>query len=398
MQNKKPKVVFTFVEAGFGHIMPARAISDAFEKKYGQECEVVRWNIYSESQDPIIQKYCKAIFGWTKKTSTSKLNYFLEGLSYKIPSKIMLKVLDLNFRKAKKKIMQSISEMSPDLMVSTYYSPSHFASECNKLKMTDTLVATYTPDPIIYPAWDRRADLFFINNQTQFEFGVKTGFNKDSLKIIPFVLRKEIAQTSPDKKSAKINLGLDKDKQTVIYASGAYGAKTDKKHVKELFFGNLDANVVIICGKNQNLYDYCNSLVSENNLKNVYVVGFTNNMFEYLRASDLFLGKSGSNSMLEAYYFGVPTFITACANPLETEIAKYYINKKGCGKMVLSPKKMIKEVKEYLANPVEREKYQKNLEIYCDLTGAERLADILYQTLKNKLNSQNCGEGESCER
>ena len=31
----KPKVIFTFVEAGLGHIVPATAVSEAFTKKYG---------------------------------------------------------------------------------------------------------------------------------------------------------------------------------------------------------------------------------------------------------------------------------------------------------------------------------------------------------------------------
>ena len=46
---KKEKVVFTFVEAGMGHIVPATGIADAFEKKYGDMFEVVRWKIFSES-------------------------------------------------------------------------------------------------------------------------------------------------------------------------------------------------------------------------------------------------------------------------------------------------------------------------------------------------------------
>ena len=35
MSERKPRVVFPFVEAGFGHIMAEKSIADAFEKKYG---------------------------------------------------------------------------------------------------------------------------------------------------------------------------------------------------------------------------------------------------------------------------------------------------------------------------------------------------------------------------
>ena len=385
MQDKKPKVVFTFVEAGYGHIMPARAISDAFEKKYGDKCEIVRWNIFSDTTDPVIKKYSKAICGWTKDTSQSKLLYAIEGISYKIPSKLTLKFLDIKFRKAKTKIMNSIKEMSPSLMLSTYYSPSHFALECNKKGMTDTVVATYTPDPSIYPAWDRRSNLFFVNNQPQYDYAVKTGFKKDSLKLLPCVLRKEIAQTSLDKTQAKINLGLDKDKQTIVYASGAYGAKNDKKQVEKLLLANLGVNLVIICGKNKNLYEFCINLVEKNNIKNAFVIGFTDKMFEYLRSADLFLGKCGSNTMLEASYFGLPIFITACASPLETLTANYYVKNFGC-KKVISPKKMLKEVKEFFVDFSKRENGErKTINTLGDVSGAELIADQLYFALKSKL-------------
>ena len=39
---KKIKVLFPFVEAGFGHIMTEKSICDAFEKKYGAVTEIVR--------------------------------------------------------------------------------------------------------------------------------------------------------------------------------------------------------------------------------------------------------------------------------------------------------------------------------------------------------------------
>ena len=45
----KPKVVFAFVEAGMGHIIPERSIADAFEKKYGKYTRVVRSHFFAES-------------------------------------------------------------------------------------------------------------------------------------------------------------------------------------------------------------------------------------------------------------------------------------------------------------------------------------------------------------
>ena len=49
MSDRKPRVVFPFVEAGFGHIMAEKSIADAFEKKYGKYCEVIRSDFFKET-------------------------------------------------------------------------------------------------------------------------------------------------------------------------------------------------------------------------------------------------------------------------------------------------------------------------------------------------------------
>lgn len=385
MKNNKPKVVFTFVEAGFGHIMPATAISDVFEKKYGNECEVVRWNIFSENKNPEIIKYCNNIFGWTKKVANNKFLFLGEIFSYWIGSKSTLKFLDKKFKKAKEIIMEEIEKLNPDLICSTYYSPSHFALECKKQNRINSIVATYTPDPIVYPAWDRKSDLFFVNNDQAYSKALKSGFKKESLKLVPFVLRNNIKDVSLDKESVRKKLGLIPNKFTILLASGAYGTKKDKRVVNAFLKANLDANLVVICGKNQELLDYCNSIsIDSNNKTSFYPVGFTDKMFEYNSASNIFIGKSGANAMVESYYFGIPTIITSHANPLETEIAKYYINKKNCGKQIFSTKKMVKYVKNYMKNTSLQSDFLKKLSIYHNASGAEKVADELYDELKKQ--------------
>ena len=62
---KKIKVLFPFVEAGFGHIMATKSIADAFEKKYGDYCEVERIYFYKQSGDKAMiefeKKLCKKL-------------------------------------------------------------------------------------------------------------------------------------------------------------------------------------------------------------------------------------------------------------------------------------------------------------------------------------------------
>lgn len=386
-ENKKPKVVFTFVEAGFGHMMPAQAISDAFEKKYGEKCEIIRWNIFSDNKDEIIKKYASSLFGWAKNVCNNKILFLGEIFSNWIGSKTTLKILDKKFKKAKKIIMDEIVEMNPDLICNTYYSPSHFALECKKLNMIDTIVATYTPDPIVYPAWDRRSDLYFVNNKQAYNLALKTGFKQESVIQVPFVLRKEINTVSLDKKIVRKNLGLCEDKFTIVLASGAYGMKKDKFVIDALLKANIEANIVVICGKNEDLLHYCEQKILPKNSKiSFYPVGFTNKMFEYNSASNLFIGKSGANALVESFYFKVPAIVTSHANPLEIAIAKYYIDKLHCGVQIFNPNKVVKFVKEFMQNFELQQAYIKNLTEFNDASGAEKVADELYKALQIKFN------------
>ena len=49
------KIVFPYVEAGMGHIMPLRSVAEVFKKKYGDKVEVVETYFFRD------QKNVKAI-------------------------------------------------------------------------------------------------------------------------------------------------------------------------------------------------------------------------------------------------------------------------------------------------------------------------------------------------
>ncbi len=381
----KQKVIFTFVEAGLGHIVPATGIADAFEKKYGDKFEVVRWHIFSQSPNPIVKKYATDLFSWVKKAANNKFVAFAENISYMVGSKTTLKFLDHKFKKAKKAIMQEIVDAKPALICSTFYSPSHFAIEARKMGMLDTIVATYTPDPVVYPAWDRRSDVFFVNNDAAHRLAVKKGFKEEQITQVPFILRKEIQSTTCDKKEARRMLGLDEDKFTLLLASGAYGTNKDEKVVDEILKQNLNINFAVVCGKNEKLYQYCkNYKLPQDSNTNFHFVGFTNQMFLYNSSSNLMIGKSGANAMVESFYFGVPFFVTSSANLVEKYIREYYITEKGCGEKIFNPKMLAKKIKEVVENPTLLEQYSNNLKPYRDFSGGEKVADKLYEMLEKK--------------
>lgn len=380
--DKKPRVVFTFVEAGMGHIVPATGISDAFEQKYGDVCEVVRSYIFKEDNNADMLAYQQVLIDDTKKMAKHMSYSYLEHIgSEMIGSRLTLKFLDNHFKKYIPTLEQKVKDLQPDLLFNSYYSPGHFALNLRARGEIDCKVVTYIPDPIVYKAWDRRCDAMITTNPQS--YGIAKKQCKGQVFEVPFVLRKEALGLVGKKQEMREKLGLPQDKFTILLSDGAYGQKKLKEYTEYLINLDRPITVVSVCGRNEELCNYLKTLTP--NSKVTFVpLGFVTNMLEYNVSADLFIGKGGANAMLESFFFDVPVLVSAYANVLESFISKYYISKMKCGELVLKFGKFKKVINQILDEPQILDNYKKNLKVYQDFSGAEKSADIIFEQLIDK--------------
>ena len=383
--NRKPKVVFNFVEAGMGHIAPATAISDAFDKKYGDKCEVIRCKFFTEDNDKDLIAVQEGVVADTKKQATSKLHaLFMEYGPKLIGGKLSRKVTDGHFRKGTIKGIEKIRNMQPDLVFNTYCFTGHYAVMARKKYNMDMIIGTYVPDPIVHEGWDREGDLFFACNSRAFKIANKKR-HKDRVFQVPFAYRKEACEITLSKDEMRKKLGLPLDKFTILLCDGAYGQKNLKSFTEALIKLNEKITVISVCGKNTELFEYLKSIKDTANENVTFVpLGFVTNMLEYNCASDLFVGKGGANATCESYYFGNPVIVSSFANNLEKYTSDFYIKELKYGKIIFNKNKFIKEILNIIHNPDVLNEYRENLKAMHDNTGAEKIADVLFEELKKK--------------
>ncbi len=385
MQNKKT-VVFTYVEAGMGHIIPIKSISKAFKTKYGNEFNVIDSYVFSQSKSDKVKKMGKELSDHTIRASVNWFYNKFEAFSYLLSSKLTLKFLDLHFAKARQDFYLDLKELNPDLIVSSYYLPSHLAKQSNEKGYTNTLIATYSPDPYIYPSWDRNCDMFLVNNDNAFNMAIKGGFDKNKVKRVPAIYKKEIVDYPFNKEQARKNLGLVKDKFNVLYTGGAYGVKGTEKLVKTLLSSGLNIRLTVVCGKNKTIYNNMLALEKFRTAECEYeVVGYTDKLHEFVTASDIVIGKAGSNTMMEVARLSRPLIVYRESSRLEEKTAKFF-EKEKTAKRIRNPKKIVKFIKECIENPEKLKPYVENCVKYQDDSGAEKVADLLYDLLKSKQN------------
>ncbi len=377
----KPRVLFPFVEAGMGHIMPMRSIADVFEEKYGAYVTVIRSKFFSETGDKALialeQSWIKEVRRYNHFAPYGWFNMFMMRILG--PKTLSKMIMDLYIPGTKAAAIAHMEELRPDMVVSTHWSTAYYA----QLLDSRPINVNYVPDVQIIPLCRYDNDLTLVSAKRGYEKALKKykkRFNPDNLKLVPFAIRKEAFGISMDKKENRRLLGLDENRFTVIMFEGGYGLGRMKEISRKLAKSDLDITVIAICGKNKKLYNKLQKLEVKSNVHFV-VEGFTERALEYIAASDVFLGKSGASSVAEPTFFGVAEIITKYATSMERDNAAYYIEDVKNAVRIFDPNLIVKKIEEFVRHPEIIEQMQENALKYHANFGSEQTADLLWEQL-----------------
>jgi processive 1,2-diacylglycerol beta-glucosyltransferase len=177
---------------------------------------------------------------------------------------------------------------------------SYLKSEGYKLPKTVFISTDYTCAPF---TGEIICDAYIIPAQQQVKEFVKNGVPED--KIYPFGI--PVSQNFVDDKGkdeAKAALGLDKSKKYILVSGGSIGASKLRKMLPVLcrMTKGTDYMPIIICGSNAGLQ----SRLEKRYGGRAVVLGSTDKMADYMRASQLYMTKPGGLSTTEAAAMGIP--------------------------------------------------------------------------------------------
>lgn len=377
----KPRVLFPFVEAGMGHIVPMLGVVEVFEKKYGDKVEIIKTSFYKDTNTESMLKFQKLLVNEVRKHNKIRGYAFLSFITMDLFNRLALMgIMEWFVKYAYADSMAYIEKLHPDLVFSTHWATSYCATRMSEKPIN----LQYCPDVRLDVLWNTGSDTIFMPAKSAVARARKKhAFAYSDIRPVPFIIRKEAFGLSKDKKVNRVALGLNQDNFTVTLADGGYGAGKLHSVVMGLLSQNVPMTVVAICGKNQALYERLKLLTVNPNIQFV-PLGYTNEMLKYIAASDLFVGKSGASSMLEPRYFGVPQLITMYATLIEKANGRYYIKEVGSAIKEFSAKKAVKRIIDFAQFPPKLEPYKANALNGGEYNGAEVISDFIYEKLKEK--------------
>ena len=380
----KPRVAFTFVEAGMGHIVPEAAVCDAFERKYGDKCEVVRSKFYTETDNTDMHNFEDGFVRTVQLQSRSRVFGKLCILGNKLAGDALAQQFVMSMRypdsRAGRTALKHLKELDADVLFTTHWATAYYVG---KLKKSRPYTIMFCPDAYSNGMFNIDCNDFLIPT----EEGLKKANHRRMYaggngRVVPYPIRDEAFALRGKKAEVREKLGIGADEFVVILADGGYGMAKLEKTVNELIEcgradGRTRLRIIAACGKNAEAVERLNALECPPNIK-LDVYGYTDKMLELVCASDLFAGKSGANSMAEPTFFGLPVIITKCITPIESGIRKYYMNTVGNAMYIPDPKKAAEKIFAFASHPEELAPYAERAESVADAYGAEAIADLIY--------------------
>lgn len=177
------------------------------------------------------------------------------------------------------------------------------------------------------------------------------------------------------KDEAKSALGLDVSGQYILITGGSMGSGNLIKTVRYILewrkLRNKSVTPIIVCGSNERLKSRMEKEFSDSCI----IVGFTDKMALYMKASEIFMTKPGGLSSTEAANAGVPIIHITPIPGCESKNMSYF-GSRGMSISAKCTKKSVADSLDYLEKPENRDKMLICQKKYLNSKAASDICDL----------------------
>ena len=300
------KVLVLTITAGTGHNITANAISSYLEES-GVESKVLDTYYYinrllgkTVSQGYLIIVNAKAAY----KKAYRQLEKRKKN-SYKSSATRLTNIFLAH------KLYRFMNDYKPDVIICTHIFAGMIVDVMKQRRGIAAKTIGILTDYTIHPYWEEtlRFDYIVIPNEYLISKAVKKGFKEN--QILPFgipILPKFSEYIS--KESARAELGLDVNKNTVLLMGGSTKYGHMEKILIQLDESDIEMQIISVCGNNKEVKEKIDAMKLKKNILNF---GYNKNIDRLMSAADCVITKPGGLTTSEALAKNLPMILT---NPI----------------------------------------------------------------------------------
>ncbi len=343
------KILITYSNTGAGHVIPAIAIAERIEDLYPNQYQVIASNFFEDAGELKFNRHIEKSWDFfLKYPILAKIVDRLGRILYAIPPYF----LHVMHNRVLKNSMKHIRDVNPDVVFSTHFFSHTVAIEAKKKYNLSYTIIGFNPDTFeILPQWDRRGDILVLCSELAEKRALTFGHKKDYIKLVPQPLRKEFIDIKDiDPAQLRKEYNLRPDVFTIFMSDGGQGVGNSLQTVEALLKHNLPLNIIIICGKNEKLYQKMLQYQSPDHPTQILPFQFIDSTIPFIQMSDLFIGKAGPATVYECLKLKLPVLINFHAHYAE-RITSEYFEGYGVAMCCLKPNQIPHMIQEMIDNP-----------------------------------------------
>ncbi len=142
-----------------------------------------------------------------------------------------------------------------------------------------------------------------------------------------------------ERRRLRSRLGLAEDRFTVLVCSGADGSGGLPRRARAIAESGLDVGLAVVCGRNATARRRLAGLRDAAG-RPVPVMGFVDNMADWMRAADVVVTKAGPGTIVEALCSGLPMLLTWYVPGQESGNLEWVVDI-GAGRYVPHPRELV---------------------------------------------------------
>ncbi len=338
MSNQPVRLLFLFADVGGGHRAPAEAVREALRRTVGKAARVELVDMLAD--------YAPWPYNRGQETYTKTVRFArpFEQITYHTLNgrrrmRIGASVMWRPMRRATHELM---ADHPADLVVTfhpTYSYPLTWLNIPCAFVFTDLITN--------HALWCAPgAQRYIVPTELARTGAMNHGISPDRVSVTGLPVHPRFLDPSPPREKICQKLGMDYRRPIILLAGGGEGLGRVYDIAYAIGQSNLDAQLVIITGRNQKLREQLEDIDWSLDTK---ILGFTRDMPDWMAVSSVLITKSGSNTLAEALVRGLPMILFETVGEQERHNPQY-IEYSGAGVYCTRPAKIVSTLREWLSN------------------------------------------------
>lgn len=302
----KPSVMILSVGAGSGHLKAAEALAAVCEAH--PEIETC-WNLDAlDYTNKLFREFYAGSYMGLVKRAPGFWGWFYETTDEPWETDLVRKMLGYPNTRP---LAELIKERQPDITICTHFLPAEIISHLIKRGRISARLAIVVTDFHVHAMWLSRVfHRYFVPSEEAKVHLMMLGMPEERITVCGIPVH-PLFNEPLNRAELLRKHGLDGELPVILMSAGTYGVTSAEEAVRALSFLKSRAQIVVVCGRNEDLRLAVEAYVRTGAPKHLIfrVLGYTNEMHEWMTLADLFIGKPGGLTTSEALARSLPMVV-----------------------------------------------------------------------------------------